>query len=256
MHGTFVAAGPGIVHLDDPVPDVRAIDLAPTVSFLLGIPGPQNARGRILYGLTKSPNKYKEITILDISDFHGQLVPLAEAADNLTSPPASTRPSPIGGSAFLKPWFDWYRNEAPNGSVLMAAGDSVGATPPISAFFGDTPTIEHMNLMGFQIDGLGNHNFDKGSAYLRNTLIPLADFPYVSANVVDANGKTPPSGVRRLSSTTRSVAARSASSASPMKTRRRSSLRVRSIRSTWRRGSPGSRRRSTASAARASRRSS
>ena len=73
----------------------------------------------------------------------------------------------------------------------MAAGDSVGATPPISAFFGDTPTIEHMNLMGFQIDGLGNHNFDKGSAYLRNTLIPLADFPYVSANVVDANGKTP-----------------------------------------------------------------
>ena len=191
MHGTFVASGPGVVHLDDPVPDVRAIDLAPTVSFLLGIPGPQNARGRILYELVKSPNKYKEITVLDISDFHGQLVPLLEAADNLTSPPAVNQTFPIGGSAFLKPWFDWYRNEAPNGSVLMAAGDSVGATPPISAFFGDTPTIEHMNLMGFQIDGLGNHNFDKGSAYLRNTLIPLADFPYVSANVVDANGKTP-----------------------------------------------------------------
>ena len=191
MHGTFVASGPGVVHLDDPVPDVRAIDLAPTVSFLLGIPGPQNARGRILYELVKSPNKYKEITVLDISDFHGQLVPLLEAADNLTSPPAVNQTFPIGGSAFLKPWFDWYRNEAPNGSVLMAAGDSVGATPPISAFFGDTPTIEHMNLMGFQIDGLGNHNFDKGSAYLRNTLIPLADFPYVSANVVDANGMTP-----------------------------------------------------------------
>jgi 2',3'-cyclic-nucleotide 2'-phosphodiesterase (5'-nucleotidase family) len=73
----------------------------------------------------------------------------------------------------------------------MAAGDSVGATPPISAFFGDTPTIEIMNLMGFQIDGLGNHNFDKGSAYLRNTLIPLANFPYVSSNVVDASGTTP-----------------------------------------------------------------
>jgi 2',3'-cyclic-nucleotide 2'-phosphodiesterase (5'-nucleotidase family)/predicted AlkP superfamily phosphohydrolase/phosphomutase len=191
MHGTFVASGPGVVHLDAPVPDVRAIDLAPTISFLLGIPGPQNARGRILYELVKSPDKYKEITVLDISDYHGQLVPLLEAADNLTSPPAVNQTFPIGGSAFLKPWFDWYRNEAPNGSVLMAAGDSVGATPPISAFFGDTPTIEHMNMMGFQIDGLGNHNFDKGSAYLRNTLIPLADFPYVSANVVDANGKTP-----------------------------------------------------------------
>jgi 2',3'-cyclic-nucleotide 2'-phosphodiesterase (5'-nucleotidase family) len=48
-----------------------------------------------------------------------------------------------------------------------------------------------MNLMGFSADGLGNHNFDKGEQYLRNTLIPLANFPYLSANVVDANGKTP-----------------------------------------------------------------
>ena len=72
----------------------------------------------------------------------------------------------------------------------MAAGDSVGATPPISNFFGDTPTIEFMNMMGFDIDGLGNHNFDRGSAYLRNTLIPLANFPYVSANVRTANGQT------------------------------------------------------------------
>ena len=48
-----------------------------------------------------------------------------------------------------------------------------------------------MNLMGFSADGLGNHNFDKGSAYLRNTLIPLAKFPYMSANVVGANGQTP-----------------------------------------------------------------
>jgi 2',3'-cyclic-nucleotide 2'-phosphodiesterase (5'-nucleotidase family) len=191
MHGTFVAAGPGVAQLDAPMAGVRAIDLAPTIAFLLGIPGPQNARGRILYGLTKSPTKYKEITILDVSDFHGQLVPLAEAADNIAVAPNANPTYSIGGTAFLDPWFDWYRSEAPNGSVLMAAGDSVGATPPISAFFGDVPTIEHMNLMGFQIDGLGNHNFDKGSAYLRNTLIPLADFPYVSANVLDADGTTP-----------------------------------------------------------------
>ena len=190
MHGTFVAAGPGIQATDTPVPGVRAIDLAPTLAFLLGIPGPQNARGRILYELTQGSGRFKEITILDISDYHGQLVPLTEVADNLAAP-AVNPTFAIGGSAFLKPWFDWYRNEAPGGSVLMAAGDSVGATPPISAFFGDTPTIELMNMMGFDLDGLGNHNFDKGSAYLRNTLIPLADFPYVSANVVDAQGKTP-----------------------------------------------------------------
>ena len=73
----------------------------------------------------------------------------------------------------------------------MAAGDSTGATPPISSAFGDTPTIEIMNMMGIDIDGLGNHNFDRGADYMRFTLIPLADYPFVSANIVDANGKTP-----------------------------------------------------------------
>ena len=191
MRATFVAAGPGIQHSDTPLAGVRAVDLAPTLAFLMNIPGPQNARGRIMTELTKGGGRYKQVTVLQISDYHGQLVPLAETADNLAAP--AVNPSfGIGGAAFLKPWFDLYRSEAPDGSVLLAGGDSVGATPPISAFFGDTPTIELMNMMGFQLDGLGNHNFDKGSAYLRNTLIPLANFPYVSANVVDAKGKTPP----------------------------------------------------------------
>jgi 2',3'-cyclic-nucleotide 2'-phosphodiesterase (5'-nucleotidase family) len=184
MHATFVAAGPGFRH-QDPVAGVRAIDIAPTLSLLMGVPGPQNARGKILYNLFPSSGQLKEITILDISDYHGQLIPLAETADTVG-------PSfGIGGSAFLKPWFDTYRAEAPNGSLTIAAGDSVGATPPISAFFGDKPTIQVMNMMGIGLDGLGNHNFDRGQEYLRTQLIPLATFPYVSSNIVDANGNTP-----------------------------------------------------------------
>jgi len=185
MHGTFVAAGPGI-RKQSPVAGIRAIDLAPTLAFLMNIPGPQNARGKILTNLVPSPGRYKELTILDISDYHGQLVPLTEAPDTFASPVFT-----ISGAAFLKPWFDAYRAEARGGSITVAAGDSVGATPPISSFFGDTPTIELMNMMGFSADGLGNHNFDKGQAYLRNTLIPLAQFPYLSSNVVGPNGKTP-----------------------------------------------------------------
>ncbi len=185
MHGTFIAAGPGIRDRN-PVRGVRAIDVAPTLAYVLGIPGPQNARGKILYEIVSGGGgRIREITILDISDYHGQLVPLSEAADSV-GPRFD-----IGGAAFLKPWFDLYRAEA-RGSLTVTAGDAVGATPPISSFFGDTPTIELMNLMGFSADGLGNHNFDRGEQYLRNTLIPLAEFPYVSANIVDDAGNTPP----------------------------------------------------------------
>jgi len=186
MHATFVAAGPGI-RKQDPVAGVRAIDLAPTIAFLMNIPGPQNARGRIMYNLAPKPGQYKEATILQISDYHGQLVPLSEAADTLGPTFA------IGGSAFLKPWFDTYRAEAPGGSLTVSGGDSEGATPPISTFFGDKPTVEIMNMMGFTSDGLGNHNFDKGQTYLRTELIPLASYPFLTSNIVNpSTGKTPP----------------------------------------------------------------
>src|SRR5204862_715231 len=47
MHGVFIASGPGI-QKQAPLAGVRAIDVAPTIAFLMNIPGPQNARGRIL----------------------------------------------------------------------------------------------------------------------------------------------------------------------------------------------------------------
>lgn len=196
MHGTFVAAGPAIRH-QGAVSGVRAIDLAPTLAFLMNIPGPQNARGKILYNLTTGQGRYKEVSILQISDYHGQLVPLSEAADNVSGGGASNPTFAIGGAAFLKPWFDLYRGEAKEGSLTVAGGDSVGATPPISNFFGDKPTIEIMNMMGFTSDGLGNHNFDAGQTYLRTELIPLANFPFLSANIIDPATGQPPAEWQR-----------------------------------------------------------
>jgi 2',3'-cyclic-nucleotide 2'-phosphodiesterase (5'-nucleotidase family) len=221
LHGAFVAAGPGIEgraedgfrsfgRSDDDDDDdddrglggrkisgLRAIDVAPTLTFVLGIPAPQNARGKIRYAMVEDGDDLKEITILDISDWHGQAVPLAENADwviNANPPFNTTAFVPvfqIGGSAFLKPWFDVFRKEAKDGSITVAAGDTVGASPPIASFFGERPAIEFMNMMGMNADGLGNHNFDKGQAYLRNELIPLARYKHVSANIVDSAGKTP-----------------------------------------------------------------
>jgi 2',3'-cyclic-nucleotide 2'-phosphodiesterase (5'-nucleotidase family) len=216
MRGTFVAAGPGIGKKT--VRGVRAIDVAPTVAFLMRIPGPQNARGKILYdvlagqpvkhrkkvrgagaggpGLTgrhrTKPFPLREITIVNISDYHGQLTPLSEAADNVSGSGTINLAYDIGGAAFLKSWFDAYRREARHGFLTVTAGDAIGATPPISSFFQDRPTIEIMNMMRFSADGLGNHNFDRGQAFFRTEQVPLARFPYLSANVVDASGRTPP----------------------------------------------------------------
>jgi hypothetical protein len=47
MHATFVAAGPGIRTLHNKIRGVQAVDLAPTIAQLLGIPAPGNTPGQM-----------------------------------------------------------------------------------------------------------------------------------------------------------------------------------------------------------------
>ncbi len=192
MHGTFIAAGEGIKSRKQPINGVRAIDVAPTLAYLMGMPGPQNASGKILYPILDRGDDLAEVTVLNISDWHAQLTPLADTADDLAGGGAANPTFAIGGSAFLKPWFDRYRAEAKDGSITLTGGDSFGgATPPISNFVEDRPTPPIMSMMGVDGEAVGNHSFDRGEQFLRNVLIPLADFDILSSNVVFPNGKTP-----------------------------------------------------------------
>ena len=101
MHATFVAAGPGIRKQGSGVGCPRGRPGARPSRFLLGIPGPINARGKILYNLFPNPGRYKEATILTSATIHGQLIPLSQARTRFSAPTFA-----IGGAAYLKPWFD------------------------------------------------------------------------------------------------------------------------------------------------------
>ncbi|MGH2530990.1 MAG: 5'-nucleotidase C-terminal domain-containing protein [Thermomicrobiales bacterium] len=191
LHGAFIAAGPGIAR-GATVADMRAIDVAPTLAYLLGIPGPHNARGQIRYDMVDGGETLREVMILTMGDFHGQLTPISASTDNLEAEGTDNPSFAVGGAAYLKPWFETYRAEAPGQSLTLFAGDDIGASPPISSFFGDIPTVQALTQMGVSANALGNHNFDFGSDYLREVIIPLAGFPHLSINVVPQAGAVLP----------------------------------------------------------------
>ncbi|MBI4260709.1 MAG: 5'-nucleotidase C-terminal domain-containing protein [Actinobacteria bacterium] len=115
-----------------------------------------------------------EIQILSVSDWHAQLDPLSVFGVGN-----------VGGAAALSTYFQQERAANPN-TLTFTAGDSYGASPPLSNFFDEEPAVRAMNLMGFTADTLGNHNFDRGIDHL-NSMIALAQFPYVSANLKNVN---------------------------------------------------------------------
>jgi 2',3'-cyclic-nucleotide 2'-phosphodiesterase (5'-nucleotidase family) len=131
---------------------------------LLAMAGSAAAQAKTPSGQAKKPSPVN-ITLLTISDWHGQIPPVGA----------------VGGAAALATYLKQEKAANPN-SLAFMAGDSFGATPPISSFFEDEPAVRAMNLMGIDADTFGNHNFDRGIAHLQR-MIDLAEFPFVSANL-------------------------------------------------------------------------
>jgi 2',3'-cyclic-nucleotide 2'-phosphodiesterase (5'-nucleotidase family) len=78
--------------------------------------------------------------------------------------------------------------------LLLDSGDTIQGTPTQSLVFsgaipsaGD-PTVRAMNLVGYVAMAVGNHEFDFGLARLRSSQAE-AKFPWLSANIVGADGK-------------------------------------------------------------------
>jgi 2',3'-cyclic-nucleotide 2'-phosphodiesterase (5'-nucleotidase family) len=113
----------------------------------------------------------KAVSLLHTNDFHGNL-----------QPDSSKR----GGSAYMSYQINQVRTEVGADNVaLLDGGDIAFGGAPISALLMGEPAIDIYNRTGYDLAGIGNHEFDKGQDVLQQ-LVDQAEFPFVSANIVVA----------------------------------------------------------------------
>jgi 5'-nucleotidase len=155
-----------------------------------------------------------EVQILAFNDFHGNLQ--TPAPVEVTETNGTKHKIVTGGVAHLAAALAGLRTGHAN-TVTVSAGDTIGASPLISANYLDEPTIDAMNLLGLEFNSVGNHEFDRGSdelkrmqaggcaKYTRRTPCAVepfggARFRYLAANVARPDGSTifPATGVKRF----------------------------------------------------------
>src|SRR5947209_4958014 len=155
-----------------------------------------------------------EVQILAFNDFHGNL----QNPDpvEVTEADGAKHKIVTGGAAHLAAALAGLRAGHAN-TITVSAGDTIGASPLVSANYLDEPTIDAMNLLHLEINSVGNHEFDRGADELKRmqsggcakftrrtpcAVEPFggAKFRYLAANVVQTDGKTifPPYAIKRI----------------------------------------------------------
>jgi 5'-nucleotidase len=143
-----------------------------------------------------------QVQLLAINDFHGNIQPPSGSSGRVTTPTGTVD---AGGIEYLATHIAQLKATNPN-TVVVAAGDLIGASPLVSALFHDEPTVEALGLAGLQLAAVGNHEFDEGTAELQRIqnggCHPIdgcqdgdpfagASYEYLAANVVsEQNGRT------------------------------------------------------------------
>lgn len=169
------------------------------------------AAALLLAGCASTPTEPVPLRLIGLNDFHGNL----EAGSLTLSLPDPQAPAnarllrvPVGGAPAVSGLVRSLRAGAPH-SVMLSAGDLFGASPLVSTLFRHESTVEVMNLIGLELNAVGNHEFDAGIGELKrmaaggcaaNTpgdavnscaINPYrgAQFPMLAANVRDTQDK-------------------------------------------------------------------
>src|SRR3954462_8268987 len=146
------------------------------------------------------PDPTTDVRIITFNDFHGNLEPPSGSSGRVTQSDGTTVDA--GGAAYLATHVKQLRSQVRN-SLVLSAGDNVGASPVISALFHDEPTIDFLNQLGVGASVVGNHEFDEGYKELQrmqfggchptdgcqfDKKFKGADFPFLGSNVYFTNG--------------------------------------------------------------------
>lgn len=156
-----------------------------------------------------------ELQIVALNDFHGQIEPPSGSQTlyyNTTNYPFKAE---VGGASYLATQIKALKATNPN-TIIVSAGDCIGASPLVSALFHDEPTIEALSEIGLEYSAVGNHEFDKGVPELQRMQYGCchqvdgcqdkdrfvgAGYYYLTANVVNSstnNTLFPPYMIREI----------------------------------------------------------
>jgi 5'-nucleotidase len=139
----------------------------------------------------RNTNPIANVQILAFNDFHGALEPPTGSNGRIGDVAA-------GGVEYFAAQIARLKAENAN-TVVVSAGDNIGASPLVSGMFHDEPSIEALSAAGLEISAVGNHEFDEGWEELyrmqRGGCHPVAgcqdrtpfagaSFQYLSANVM------------------------------------------------------------------------
>jgi len=145
------------------------------------------------------------VRLIGMNDFHGELLSQTDSTGH-----------GVGGAAVLAAYIAAERASMKKHSLLLIAGDSIGASPLISALLQDEPTIRVLNALAVgdcpyisrpkksgpvppttrcqTIATVGNHEFDRGTTALTQLLYggarnktpgwPGSRIPFTAANVL------------------------------------------------------------------------
>jgi 5'-nucleotidase len=142
-----------------------------------------------------------DVRLITFNDFHGNLEPPAGSSGRVTLPGGQTVDA--GGAAYLATHVKQLESQVRN-SLVLSAGDNIGASPLTSALFHDEPSIDFLNELGVSASVVGNHEFDEGYQELQRMQFggchPTdgcqfeksfkgAHFPFLGANVTFDNGR-------------------------------------------------------------------